>query len=66
MVFAMVLTLEGVSMKNGLKTISCDPVCGFMVRSHNEQEVIDMAMEHMANTHPKQAITGEDLKKMIK
>lgn len=29
-----------------LKSIECDPKCGFMIRSHDEKEVINIAKEH--------------------
>ena len=31
--------------------IDCDPECGFMVRSHDEKEVMDMARTHVKQTH---------------
>ncbi len=49
-----------------LKSISCDPTCGFMVRSHNEKEVMDLAMTHAKKMHPTMKISQADLKKMIK
>jgi len=34
-----------------LKAISCDPLCGFKVQSHNEKEIIEFAKEHLKKTH---------------
>jgi len=45
-----------------LKSISCDPMCGFMVRSHSENEVIDMANMHVKKVHPDMKVTREELK----
>jgi predicted small metal-binding protein len=29
-----------------LKQVECDPKCGFLIRSHDEKEVIKIAIEH--------------------
>jgi predicted small metal-binding protein len=34
-----------------LKQISCDPECGFMIRSHDETEVVGMAKKHVKEKH---------------
>ena len=57
----------GIKMKNEkLKSISCDPTCGFMVKSHNEKEVLNLAMVHAKKMHPDMKISELDLKKMMK
>src|SRR5262245_41360154 len=33
-------------MAGPLKSVSCDPACGFMVRSHDEKEVMTAAKSH--------------------
>jgi predicted small metal-binding protein len=48
-----------------LKSIECDPKCGFMVRSHDEKEVINIAREHAKKSHKLDA-TENDIKKMMK
>ncbi len=48
-----------------LKQIECEPSCGFMVRSHDEDEVIKMARDHVKSMHD-MAISKEDAKKKIK
>ena len=48
-----------------MKTIECDPKCGFMVRSHEEKEVMSIAKAHAKEKHGMNA-TDNDLKKMIK
>lgn len=50
----------------GLKEITCDPACGFLVRSHEEKEVIDMTMAHTKHAHPEMKVTKDELKKMVK
>ena len=50
---------------SGLKTIECDPKCGFMVRSHDEKEVMNVAKVHAKKSHNMDA-TENDLKKMLK
>lgn len=39
-------------MKNGLEKISCDPLCGFMIQSHDHNELLDLTMRHVKNAHP--------------
>ncbi len=53
-------------MDKNLKSISCDPICGFMVRSHNEKEILNLASTHVKKMHPQMKVSEADLKKMIK
>ena len=39
------------NMKPKLKQIDCSPECGFLIRSHDEDEVTKMAKEHVKNVH---------------
>ncbi len=48
-----------------LKTLSCDPSCGFMIRSHSEKEIISMAKTHAKKVH-NMSMTTEQAKGMIK
>jgi predicted small metal-binding protein len=48
-----------------LKSITCDPACGFMVRSHSEKELISMAKMHAKKMHKKD-MTDKDLMGMMK
>lgn len=48
-----------------LKQISCSPECGFLVRSYNEDEIIDMAFDHMKHVHKDRIITKNDIKEDI-
>ena len=48
-----------------LKSITCDPACGFMVRSHDGKEVMDMARTHVKKAH-KMNTSDSELKKMMK
>ncbi len=50
---------------DGMASIECDPACGFMVRSHDEQEVLDVARTHAKKAHDKEASEGE-LRQMMK
>ena len=38
-------------MTGHLKKVECDPKCGFMIRSHDEKEVIAAAIEHAKKSH---------------
>jgi predicted small metal-binding protein len=48
-----------------LKQIECDPKCGFLVRSHDETEIVRIAKEHAEKAH-KMTITEKDVKEMMK
>jgi predicted small metal-binding protein len=48
-----------------LKSITCDPTCGFMVRSHDEREVMDLAKQHVKKAH-KMKTTDKELRAMVK
>ena len=52
-------------MTPDLKQIQCDDMCGFMVRSHDEYEVIQLARQHIKNAH-KMDVSEADLKSKIK
>jgi len=51
-------------MPQELKKIECDPKCGFMVRSHNEKELIQIAIQHVKNAH-NLLLTEKDAKAKI-
>ncbi len=38
-------------MTGNLKKIECDPSCGFMIRSHDEKELIDLVSLHAKKSH---------------
>ena len=48
-----------------LKSIECEPACGFMVRSHDEAEVLNIAKKHAKERHKMDA-SDKDLKAMMK
>lgn len=52
-------------MAENLKKIECDPVCGFMVRSHDEKEMIEIAKQHLQKVHKMKA-SDKDIKEKIK
>jgi predicted small metal-binding protein len=54
-----------VAQKEALKVIACDPVCGFTVKSHDEKELVKIAMEHAKKFHPKVKMTEKEVKEMI-
>ena len=49
-----------------MKSISCDPSCGYMVRSHDEKEVMSAAMAHVKKHHAGMKVSDKDLKGMMK
>jgi predicted small metal-binding protein len=52
-------------MAEKLKKIECDPKCGFMVQSHDEKEIVMIAMDHAKKSH-NMNITEKDVKGMMK
>ncbi len=49
-------------MKMPMKMMECD--CGFMVRSHNDNEMADMYMTHGKSTHAMNMSRGDAMKMM--
>lgn len=47
-----------------LKRIECDPKCEFTVQGFNENEVIELAKEHVKTAHHQEA-SAEEIKKMM-
>jgi predicted small metal-binding protein len=52
-------------MAEKLKKIECDPKCGFLVRSHDEKEIVEIATQHAKKMH-NMNITEKDAKDMMK
>jgi len=52
-------------MEEELKSISCDPMCGFMVKSHDEMELMEIARKHTKDKHDMD-VSDEDLKSKMK
>jgi len=55
----------GGTMAEKLKSISCDPMCGFMVQSHDEKEAMNFAKAHLKNVH-KQTMSDDEVRKKMK
>ena len=51
-------------MAEALKKLECDPKCGFMVRSHDEKEVIRIALEHAKKFHD-MTMTEKEAREML-
>lgn len=49
-------------MGMGAKMVHCD--CGFMVQSHNENELVKMTQMHVKDTHQQNVSSGEVMKMM--
>ena len=49
-----------------LKEISCSPECGFLVRSHDKDEVVALAKKHVDEKHPSMKISREKLSEMAR
>ncbi len=48
-----------------LKSVACDPSCGFMVQSYDEKEILDAVKMHGKNAH-KLNMTDRDIRPMMK
>jgi predicted small metal-binding protein len=51
-------------MAEKLKKVECDPKCGFAIRSHDEKEVVNIALAHAKKFH-KMAITEKEVRAML-
>jgi len=51
-------------MAEKLKKIECDPRCGFVVQSHDEKEIVDIAIQHAKKSHS-MAITEKEVRAMM-
>ena len=45
--------------------ISCDPICGFQLRTHNEGELQNLTKQHVKSQHDK-TVSSEEIRKMEK
>ena len=48
-----------------VKSVACDPQCGFKVQSHDEQELTDIVIAHAKKSH-NMDITAKDVKAKMK
>jgi predicted small metal-binding protein len=52
------------TMAEALKKLECDPKCGFLVRSHDEKEVLRIALEHAKKFH-NMTMTEKEAREML-
>ncbi len=52
-------------MAGTFKKVECDPPCGFVVKSHDEREVIDLVRQHAKKAH-KMDLTEKDIRSKMK
>ena len=55
---------ENLAKSESLKTVSCPPECGFMCRSHDEKELIEIVKTHAKNAHGK-LLTDEQVRSFM-
>ncbi len=53
------------NMTGTLKKIECDPTCGFMIRSHDEKELVHILTRHAKKAH-NMNIPEKDVREKIK
>lgn len=52
-------------MTGNLKKVECDPTCGFMIRSHDEKELIDLVAQHAKKSH-NMSLSEKDIRDNMK
>ncbi len=52
-------------MGEKLKKVECEPKCGFAVQSHDEKEIVAIALQHAKKSHG-MTITEKDVRAMMK
>ncbi|RJQ14730.1 MAG: DUF1059 domain-containing protein [Nitrospiraceae bacterium] len=52
-------------MAETLKKVECEPTCGFMIRSHDEKELIELVRQHAEKMH-KMKVTDKDIREKMK
>ncbi len=52
-------------MAGALKEVSCDPVCGFSVKSHDEKEIIEIVKQHAKKSH-NMTVSDKEIMGMMK
>ncbi len=52
-------------MTGTFKKVECDPPCGFMVKSHDEREIIDLVKQHAKRAH-KMNVAEKDIRSKMK
>ncbi len=52
-------------MTQKMMKIDCDPACGFMIKSHDEKELIEIVKAHAKKVH-NMTVTDKDVKDKIK
>jgi predicted small metal-binding protein len=57
--------MKGEMMKGSLYSVTCDPDCGFMVRSHDKKEISSIVIRHAMKAHKKK-VTEQDVMGMMK
>ena len=60
----MAMTKEE-KMSGPLKSISCDPTCGFMIQSRDEKEVLSVVKNHAKKVHHME-LTDKKAREMMK
>lgn len=48
-----------------LYQVECAPECGFLIRDHDQTEIVPILITHCVNTHSN-ALSAEEARKLIK
>jgi len=52
-------------MQETLKELVCDPLCGFKVQSHDENEIVSIGLSHTKNMHQLN-MTASEIRSQLK
>jgi predicted small metal-binding protein len=53
-------------MNNKMYSVSCDPMCGFMVKSHDKNEAVNHAYQHVSSKHAEKKLTRDQVMSSVK
>jgi len=48
-----------------LQKVECEPMCGFMVKSHDEKEILEIVKQHARKAHNKK-MEDKDVRALMK
>jgi predicted small metal-binding protein len=52
-------------MAEKLSKLECDPKCGFAIQSHDEKEIIEIAIQHAKKAHNME-VTEKEAREMLR
>ncbi len=59
-------TTKGTKTTKQLWEVNCEPTCGFTVRDHSQQALVQECQAHMKVVHPEMKMTEKEIMGMAK